>query len=127
MCASPVLYYDTSLHDYIVNDSLSYGMLDVELAGCDTLMNGLAIHFLFRQGSKIFLIPSVNLPQIKEYVSGVFYMGMSLDKYSFIKDNIFYDEPFRIDTALAIRFYNSNRKINPWLKRRIEDSLLKKK
>lgn len=126
MCASPVLYYNKPLHSYMLNDTLLYGTLDLELSSCDTVMGGLAVHFTFRQGDKKFLISAVNLPAIKEYVSGVFYKGKALDKYSYIKDNIYYDEPFKIDTALAINFYNSNKNINPWFRKQMHDRLITK-
>ncbi|WP_133054837.1 hypothetical protein [Niastella populi] len=107
-----------------LTDSMYLGSMNLALYACEQKYNGLMVDFMFEYGDSAAYAD--NSP---DATGSVFYKNVNIDDWHFAYGDlrmIYFDLPNQIDTTVIIQMLNNGEIINPWFKKKLEDSIVKK-
>lgn len=106
-------------------DSMYLGAMDLSLLSCEQKYNGLMVDFIFKYGDS-----SLYYDNSPSATSSVFYRNENINDWFFAYGDlhlIYFDSPNQIDTIQVLQRLNKRDFLNPWFKKRLEDSILNRK
>ena len=102
-------------------DSMYLGEMNLALFNCEQKHNGIIIDFIFKYGDSSIYYDNSPLA-----TGSVFYRNGNINDWFFAYGDlrmINFDSPDKIDTMLVLYRLNKRDFLNPWFKKRLEDSI----